>query len=67
MLGAKKLCLQFAFYGLALVISLGLQVSRPDLFALLCTQLPLSGLLNPVEGLDIPLNSPVVPSTGRVK
>jgi hypothetical protein len=65
--GVNKLCLQFAFYALALVISLGLQVSRPDLFALLCTQLPLSGLLSPVDGLDIPLNHPVVPSTGRVK
>jgi hypothetical protein len=65
--GVNKLCLQFAFYAVALVISLGVQVSRPDLFALLCTQLPIERLLNPTDGLALPLNQPLVPRTERVK
>jgi hypothetical protein len=64
----NKICLQFACYGVVLVISLGLQASRPDLFAMLCTQLPVGDFLNQAsEGLEVPLNSPLVPSTGRVK
>jgi hypothetical protein len=67
MQGLNKLCLQFACYGAVLVISLGLQASRPDLFALLCTPLPLQDFLNQ-NGLDLPLNSPVVsPRAERVK
>jgi hypothetical protein len=65
MQGFNKLCLQFVFYAGVLVISLGLQGIRPDLFALLCTPLPLQDFLNQ-NGLALPLNSPVVP-TERVK
>ena len=66
MAGINKLCLQFACYAVVLVISLGVQVSRPDLFALLCTQLPIERLLSP-EGLALPLDHPVVSPTERVK
>jgi hypothetical protein len=67
MQGFQKLCLQFACYLVFLVISLGLQASRPDLFALLCTPLPLGDFLNQTERLALPLNHPVVPRTERVK
>ena len=67
MQGVKKSWLQFACYAGALVTSLVLQVAQPDLFALLCTPLPVERLLNPTEGLALPLDHPVVPPTGRVK
>ncbi len=57
-----KLWLQFACYAGALVISLGLQVSRPDLFAIFCTPQKIGNLLQ--QRLDIPLNSPVIRPTG---
>jgi hypothetical protein len=66
MQGINKLCLQFVFYGVALVISLGVQASRPDLFAMFCTPLPLQDFLNQQQGLALPLNHPVV-SKERVK
>jgi hypothetical protein len=62
----KKKCLQFACYAGALVISLGLQVAHPDLFAILCTPLPIGEMLNPQERLAVPLNSPVLPAE-RIK
>ena len=63
----NKLWLQFACYAGALVTSLVLQVVHPDLFALLCTPLPVERMLSPTEGLDLPLNHPVVPKIERVK
>lgn len=59
----KLWLLRFACYAGALVISLGLQAVRPDLFALLCTPLPLGEMLNNQERLALPLSSPVVPSS----
>ena len=68
MQGVKKSwLLQFACYAGALVTSLVLQVVHPDLFALLCTPLPVERMLSPTEGLDLPLNHPVVPKIERVK
>ena len=67
MQGINKLCLQFVFYAGVLVISLGLQASRPDLFALLCTPLPLENLIKQAEGLALPLNHPVVPRTAAAE
>lgn len=63
MQGANKSWLQFACYVGLLGTSLGLQVSRPDLFNLFCTQLPIQ------ERLGVHLNSPVLPptETERVK
>lgn len=60
--GANKKWSQFACYAVALGTSLVLQVAHPEMFALLCTPLPVSGLLNNrSERLEIPLNDPVVP------
>jgi hypothetical protein len=67
MKGINKLCLQFLFYAGALVISLGLQISRPELFALFCTPLPITNFLSPSENLKLPLNNPVSPHTERIK
>jgi hypothetical protein len=63
----SKLWLQFACYFGLLGISLGLQLVRPDLFAMLCIQLPISEFLNQGERLDIPLNSPILPHAERIK
>ena len=63
----SKLCFQFVCYAGALGISLVLQLSQPEMFALLCTPLPVGGILQQEQqGLDLPLNRPVVP-TERVK
>ena len=67
MQGVKKSWLQFACYAGALGTSLVLQVVHPDLFALLCTPLPIGNLSNPTEGLALPLNHPVVTPTETVK
>ena len=56
----NRLCLRFACYAGLLVISLGLQISHPEMFALLCTPLPLGDLPNQREALDLPLNRSVV-------
>lgn len=65
----KSWSLRFACYAGLLVTSLALQVSQPEMFALLCTPLPLGGMLQQEQqGLDLPLNRPVVPTaTERVK
>jgi hypothetical protein len=67
MQGINKLWLQFACYSVFLVISLGLQASRPDLFALICTRQPIGDFLNQATHLAVPLNSPVLPhvETGK--
>ncbi len=59
--------LHFACYAGALGTSLVLQVARPDLFAILCTPLPVGEALNQQERLAVPLNSPVIPSGERIK
>lgn len=66
MQGVNKLWLQFLCYSGAVVISLGLQHARPDLFAILCTPLPIGDLPSQREALDLPLDRSVVP-TERVK
>jgi hypothetical protein len=58
MKGINKLWLQFVFYAGALVISLVLQASRPDLFALFCTPLPLQNFLNPSNDSIAPSHTP---------
>ncbi len=58
----KKSWSQYAYYALALVISLVVQIAQPEMFAILCTPLPIVDRLKPqLQGLDLPLNSPVIP------
>jgi hypothetical protein len=66
MQGINGLCFRFMCYAGLLVISLGLQISHPEMFALLCTPLPLGDFPNPQQGLELPLNRPVVPKE-RIK
>jgi hypothetical protein len=58
MKGINKLCLQFVFYAAALVISLGLQINHPSLFALFCTPLPLTNFLSPYNDSIAPSHTP---------
>jgi hypothetical protein len=50
-----------------LVISLGVQASQPDLFAMFCTRQPIAEFLNQASHLAVPLNSPVLPHGEKVK
>lgn len=55
--------LQYACYAGALGTSLVLQRTHPEMFALLCTPLPIGGGINnsnPAERLELPLNSPIL-------
>ena len=67
MLGANKQWSHFACYAVALGTSLVLQVVRPDLFAMLCTPLPVGESLTQPQRLAVPLNSPVLSPTERIK
>jgi hypothetical protein len=57
---SNKKWVQFSCYAAALGTSLVLQVVHPDLFAILCTPLPIDGIIKPSERLDVPLNSPIL-------
>jgi hypothetical protein len=63
----NKIWLQLLCYVGLLATSLALQALRPDLFALLCTPLPVGGQLGQSDRLDLPLNSPIVPKGERDK
>lgn len=63
----KKLWLQYLSYAGLLGISLGLQVFHPEMFALLCTPLPVGDFLNRQPQIELPLASPIIPLGGRVK
>jgi hypothetical protein len=59
--------LRYACYAVLLVTSLGVQASRPDLFAMFCTRQPIADLLNQASHLAIPLNSPILPHEEKAK
>ena len=63
----KKIWLQYLSYAGLLVISLGLQMFQPEMFALLCTPLPVGDFINRQPRIDLPLNSPVVQPVERIK
>jgi hypothetical protein len=53
--------LRFVCYAGVLVISLGVQSTRPDLFVMFCTHQSIGDLLNQAGHLAVPLNSPIIP------
>jgi hypothetical protein len=59
----KKTWLQYLSYA----GSLGLQILHPDLFALFCTPLPVGDSIDRRGGLELPLNSPILPPVERIK
>jgi hypothetical protein len=63
----KKIWLQYLSYAGLLGISLGLQILHPDLFALFCTPLPVGDSIDRRGGLELPLNSPILPPVERIK
>ena len=63
----KKIWLQYLSYAGLLVISLGLQIFHPEMFALLCTPLPVGDFTNRRPQIELPLNSPVVPHQENIK
>jgi hypothetical protein len=63
----NKRWLQHLSYAGLLVISLGLQIFHPEMFALLCTPLPVGDFLNRQPQIELPLNSPVLPPVERIK
>jgi hypothetical protein len=68
MQGLKNLwLLRYSCYAVLLVISLGVQASRPDLFAMFCTRQPIAELLNQASHLALPLNSPILPPAEKAK
>lgn len=60
----NKLWLQYLSYVGLLVISLALQLLRPEMFAMLCTPLPVGNLFGDNNRIELPLNAPVVPIDG---
>lgn len=63
----NKLWLQYLSYLGLLVISLALQAFQPQMFALLCTPLPVGNFGNQGDRLELPLDSPIVPTVERIK
>lgn len=63
----NKIWLQYLSYVGLLVISLGLQLLQPEMFALLCTPLPVAEFGNRQPRIDLPLNSPVLAPPERIK
>jgi hypothetical protein len=57
----NKLWLQWLSYAGLVVISLGLQLLRPEMFALFCTPLPVVNIGTQNGRLELPLASPVIP------
>jgi hypothetical protein len=53
--------LRFACYVGVLVISLGVQAVRPDLFETFCHPQPIAEFLNQASHLAVPLNSQLFP------
>jgi hypothetical protein len=63
----EKSWLQFFVYAVSLLISLVLNLYRPDVLSVLCSPMPLKGNSHPDPSLDRYLNPSDVPSTHEVK